>query len=116
MMTGPSPAEAANSEPMPLGARVDAFMSRHARAMLAVTIAAAIVLWVGGSAVVSGEVTGNITADGSIELRSGAHVKGDISTPTLAIDKGAVFDGLSRMVGAPATFGSLERRARPRDR
>ena len=43
MMTGPSPAEAANSEPMPLGARVDAFMSRHARAMLAVTIAAAIV-------------------------------------------------------------------------
>ena len=69
-----------------------------------------------GSAVVSGEVTGNLTAAGSVELRHGAHVKGDITTPTLAIDKGAVFDGLSRMVGTPATFGSLERRARPRNR
>src|SRR5213593_4380113 len=69
-----------------------------------------------GSAVVSGEVTGNITAGGAVELHKGAHVKGDISTPTLAIDKGAVFDGLSRMLGAPATFGSMERRARPRNR
>jgi cytoskeletal protein CcmA (bactofilin family) len=69
-----------------------------------------------GSAVVSGEVTGNITAGGSVELHRGAHVKGDISTPTLGIDKGAVFDGISRMVGAPSTFGSLERRARPRNR
>ena len=69
-----------------------------------------------GSAVVSGEVTGNITAGGSVELHKGAHVKGDIATPTLGIDKGAVFDGTSRMLGAPATFGSLERRARPRSR
>src|SRR6266566_4606497 len=69
-----------------------------------------------GSALVSGEVTGNITAGGAVELHKGAHVKGDISTPTLAIDKGAVFDGLSKMLGAPATFGSLERRARPRNR
>jgi cytoskeletal protein CcmA (bactofilin family) len=69
-----------------------------------------------GSAVVSGEVTGNIAAAGSVELQRGARVKGDISTPTLAIDKGAVFDGLSSMMGAPATFGSLERRGRPRSR
>ena len=69
-----------------------------------------------GSAVVSGEVTGNLTANGSVELHRGAHVKGDISTPTLGIDKGAVFDGISRMMGAPATFGSLERRGRPRGR
>jgi cytoskeletal protein CcmA (bactofilin family) len=65
-----------------------------------------------GSAVVSGEVTGNITASGAVELRKGAHVKGDIATPTLGIDKGAVFDGLSKMVSAPGTFGSLERRSR----
>jgi cytoskeletal protein CcmA (bactofilin family) len=69
-----------------------------------------------GSAVVSGEVTGNLTAAGSVELQRGAHVKGDISTPTLAIDKGAVFDGVSKMMGAPATFGSLERRGRPRNK
>jgi cytoskeletal protein CcmA (bactofilin family) len=65
-----------------------------------------------GSAVVSGEVTGNITASGAVELRKGAHVKGDIATPTLGIDKGALFDGLSKMVSAPGTFGSLERRSR----
>src|SRR6266545_1492228 len=63
-----------------------------------------------GSAVVSGEVTGNITASGAVELHKGAHVKGDIATPTLGIDKGAVFDGMSKMLGAPGTFGSLERR------
>jgi len=65
-----------------------------------------------GSAVVSGEVTGNITASGAVELHKGAHVKGDIATPTLGIDKGAVFDGMSKMLGAPGTFGSLERRGR----
>jgi len=59
---------------------------------------------------------GVITAGGSVELHKGAHVKGDIATPTLGIDKGAVFDGMSRMLGAPATFGSLERRGRPRGR
>jgi cytoskeletal protein CcmA (bactofilin family) len=69
-----------------------------------------------GSAVVSGEVTGNVSASGSVELNSGAHVKGDISTPTLAVARGARFDGVSRMLGAPATFGSLERRGRPRSR
>ena len=50
-----------------------------------------------GSALVSGEVAGNITAAGAVELHKGAHVKGDISTPTLAIDKGAVFEGNTRM-------------------
>lgn len=55
-----------------------------------------------GSAVVSGEVAGNITAGDSIELKRGAHVKGDIATPALAIDKGAVFDGVSKM----GTIGS----------
>jgi len=69
-----------------------------------------------GSAVVSGEVTGNVTASGAVELNSGAHVKGDITTPTLAVARGARFDGVSRMLGAPATFGSLERRGRPRNR
>jgi cytoskeletal protein CcmA (bactofilin family) len=69
-----------------------------------------------GSAVVSGEVTGNITAGDSVELHGHARVKGDIATPTLAVDKGAVFDGNARMVGAPASFTSLERRGRPRSR
>jgi cytoskeletal protein CcmA (bactofilin family) len=70
-----------------------------------------------GSAIVSGEVTGNITASDSVELRGPARVKGDIVAPTLGIEKGAVFDGISKMLGAPASFAGSERRARsPRSR
>lgn len=66
-----------------------------------------------GSAIVSGEVTGNITARDSVELHGHARVKGDIATPALAIDKGAVFDGISKMRGGPASLSGLERRGRP---
>jgi len=69
-----------------------------------------------GSAIVSGEVTGNITARDSVELHGHAHVKGDIAAPTLAMDKGAVFDGLSKQLSTPTTFTGIERRARPRNR
>lgn len=68
-----------------------------------------------GSAVVSGEVTGNITARDSVELNGHARVKGDIATPALAMAKGALFDGISKMGGAPGNVG-LDRRARPRSR
>lgn len=69
-----------------------------------------------GSAVVSGEVTGNIRARDSVALQGKARVKGDITTPALAMDKGAVFDGISKMITAPADFANLERRARARNR
>lgn len=62
-----------------------------------------------GSAIVSGEVTGNIRARDSVELHGHARVKGDIASPALAIDKGAVFDGMSKMVATPTSF---ERRGR----
>ncbi|MGH2492163.1 MAG: bactofilin family protein [Candidatus Limnocylindria bacterium] len=64
-----------------------------------------------GSAIVSGEVTGNIRARDSVELHGHARVKGDISSPTLAVDKGAVFDGISKMLGG--NFATTERRGRP---
>ena len=66
-----------------------------------------------GSAVVSGEVAGNITARDSVELHGSARVKGDIVSPALAMAKGAVFDGISMMRGASA---NLAGRARPRSR
>jgi cytoskeletal protein CcmA (bactofilin family) len=69
-----------------------------------------------GSAVVSGEVTGNIRARDSVELQGHARVKGDITTPAFAMDKGAVFDGISKMRTTSADFANLERRARPRNR
>ena len=53
-----------------------------------------------GSALVSGEVTGNIRATASVELHKPARVKGDIATPSLSIDKGVVFNGISKMDNA----------------
>src|SRR3954470_15748501 len=50
-----------------------------------------------GSAIVKGQVTGNITARDSVTLQAGARVKGDVTTPTFAMEKGATFDGLSRI-------------------
>jgi cytoskeletal protein CcmA (bactofilin family) len=67
-----------------------------------------------GSAVVSGEVSGNITARDSVELKAPARIKGDIATPAFGMEKGAVFDGVSKMQGTTANFAALERRGRPR--
>ena len=50
-----------------------------------------------GSVIVKGDVTGNITARDMVALESGAHVKGDIHSPSLSVAKGATFDGESRM-------------------
>jgi cytoskeletal protein CcmA (bactofilin family) len=50
-----------------------------------------------GSAIVKGQVTGNIVARDFITLQTGARVKGDITAPALSMEKGATFDGLSRM-------------------
>jgi cytoskeletal protein CcmA (bactofilin family) len=47
--------------------------------------------------VVSGAVTGNIRATESVEMHRPARVKGDVSTPSLSIDQGVVFDGMARM-------------------
>lgn len=55
-----------------------------------------------GSAVVNGEVTGNITARESVALQGHAQVKGDITSPSLSIERGVMFDGASRMGTAPA--------------
>jgi cytoskeletal protein CcmA (bactofilin family) len=54
-----------------------------------------------GSVIVKGNVTGNIKARDSVALQSGAQVKGDITSPALSVDKGAVFDGTSRMGTTP---------------
>ena len=65
-----------------------------------------------GVVVVSGEVTGNIRASDRIELRSPARLRGNISTPTLIVEEGVIFEGNCRMTGeldrqsAPPSRGS----------
>jgi cytoskeletal protein CcmA (bactofilin family) len=55
-----------------------------------------------GSVVVSGELSGNVRATESIELRDRARVKADLATPSLVIDKGVVFDGGCHMLNGAA--------------
>ena len=50
-----------------------------------------------GTIVVNGEVNGNIRATQSVELHKPARVKGDVTTPSLMIERGVVFEGRTRM-------------------
>ncbi|HKY51679.1 MAG TPA: polymer-forming cytoskeletal protein [Candidatus Limnocylindria bacterium] len=68
-----------------------------------------------GSVEIKGDITGNIIAADSIVLRATAQVHADIYAPSLVIDKGAVFEGNTRMTGSPnamATVASGDRRER----
>jgi len=42
-------------------------------------------------------VNGNIQAKTGVEIRGTAKVRGDLETPSLVIEKGAFFQGASRM-------------------
>ncbi len=53
--------------------------------------------------IVEGEVNGNIQAGELLEIKGQAVVIGDVRTPALSIERGAVFHGASQMRGnAPA--------------
>ncbi|MFQ5684372.1 MAG: polymer-forming cytoskeletal protein [Candidatus Binatia bacterium] len=52
-----------------------------------------------GVALVSGHITGTITARERVELRATARVFGDILTPVLVLEEGVVFDGHCKMKG-----------------
>jgi cytoskeletal protein CcmA (bactofilin family) len=60
-----------------------------------------------GAVVIEGTVHGNIQAKRSVEIRTPGRVRGNISTPSLFIEKGVVFDGQCQMEanGAAATKG-----------
>jgi cytoskeletal protein CcmA (bactofilin family) len=52
-----------------------------------------------GTIVIHGEVNGNIKAKTAVEIHHTAKVRGDLETPSLAIQKGAAFNGASKMDG-----------------
>lgn len=58
-----------------------------------------------GQIIIQGSVTGNIRAKHSIELMAPGRVKGDITTPSLLIEQGAIFEGRSFMEGLAPTTG-----------
>jgi cytoskeletal protein CcmA (bactofilin family) len=57
-----------------------------------------------GSVIIDGRVRGNVTAKRSVEIHRPARVTGDISTPSLFVEKGAFFDGRCQMEsGSPVS-------------
>jgi cytoskeletal protein CcmA (bactofilin family) len=46
--------------------------------------------------VIDGQVVGKVAATERVELRSNAHVVGDVETPVLVINEGAVLDGRTK--------------------
>ncbi len=52
-----------------------------------------------GVAIVSGQVSGCLTARERIELRGNAKIRGDIVTPRLVLEKGVIFNGHCKMKG-----------------
>jgi cytoskeletal protein CcmA (bactofilin family) len=56
-----------------------------------------------GTVTVEGEVNGNVVAREAVELRRSATLRGDVETPSLAVERGAVFVGASRR---PVAFSS----------
>lgn len=54
----------------------------------------------GRTILVGGKIKGNITASERVELQMTSHVEGDISTPRLLIEEGAVYEGNCQMEDA----------------
>jgi cytoskeletal protein CcmA (bactofilin family) len=70
-----------------------------------------------GEIIVQGTVIGNVRARRGVEIHAPGRVKGDITTPTLQIDKGVVFEGRCFMEGVAdklrATGGTGSNGPRP---
>jgi len=50
--------------------------------------------------IIYGDVIGNVKAKSAVELHAPARLKGNITSPALAVDKGVVFDGSCIMTSA----------------
>jgi cytoskeletal protein CcmA (bactofilin family) len=60
-----------------------------------------------GTCVIHGALHGNLRAKSRVEIRRTGKVTGDVLTPVLVVEEGAVFNGVIKM-GAEAARGLLE--------
>jgi cytoskeletal protein CcmA (bactofilin family) len=65
-----------------------------------------------GAIVIEGTVHGNIHAKRSVEIRTPGRVRGNITTPSLFIEKGVVFDGNCQMEPSGESNKSAAAKAR----
>jgi len=54
-----------------------------------------------GVCIIHGTVRGNITARAKVEIRKSGRVTGDVLTPVLLVEEGAIFNGVIRMGQEP---------------
>src|SRR5688500_10727384 len=59
-----------------------------------------------GTVIVNGIVEGNIRATQMVELHQPGRVKGSIETPSLAMDRGVIFEGTCKMENLGAKTGA----------
>jgi len=69
-----------------------------------------------GSAVISGEIRGDVMVDDAVELRSTARIMGDIECKVLAIEAGCLISGKVVMPGLPLDTDREKKRAFPRQK
>ncbi len=50
-----------------------------------------------GTVIINGEVSGNVSAHNRVEIHRPAIFRGNISTPSLTVDEGVIFEGSSKM-------------------
>jgi cytoskeletal protein CcmA (bactofilin family) len=62
-----------------------------------------------GVVIISGELTGTVRAKHRVEIHSPARFRGEITTPSLKVADGVIFEGRSRMVGGPSQTTSPTR-------
>jgi excisionase family DNA binding protein len=62
---------------------------------------------IGEEIIVAGKVTGNITAQKQLKVLSNAHIVGDITTPLLSVESGAVVHGKCCMLTGPGGKGNI---------
>lgn len=71
--------------------------------------------WVGDIAaahvVIAGEVVGDVYASAKLELKSTARIRGDITSPVIAMAEGALYDGEIRMRPRPQLVRFNEKRS-----
>lgn len=58
-----------------------------------------------GSVVIHGTVEGDVRAKSSVEIKAPGRLKGNVSTPSLVIEKGVVFDGTCTMSNVDSAAG-----------
>lgn len=61
----------------------------------------------GDEIAIGGKLTGNIIAAKSLKVLSGAHIVGDITTPNLSVEPGAIIHGRCQMLTGKGSRGNV---------